>query len=77
VVFPVKEYEASYTAAYRTRFEQTYTLKFRGSTVVDISERDIRPTSYQLYQRDHLKAGGPAPLRQVTRFAADKLIRNW
>jgi hypothetical protein len=77
VVFPVKEYEASYTAGYRTRFEQNYTFKFRGSTVVDISERDTRPTSYQLYQRNYLKAGGPAPVRQVTRFAADKLIRNW
>jgi len=45
--------------------------------VVDIAERDTRPTSYQMYLRDHLKAGARRRLHTVTRFVADKLIRNW
>jgi len=77
MTFPLHEYDASYTMGYRTRFEQTYQIRFRGSTAIDISPRDEHPTSYQLYQRGHLKDGGPAPMRMVNRFVADKMIRNW
>ena len=65
------------SALSRTSSEKTHRIRIRGSTVIDISDRDTRPTSYQLYQRDNLKSGGPAPMQQVTRFVADKIIRNW
>jgi hypothetical protein len=85
LTFPIKEYEASYTVSFRTHSEKTHRIQFRGSTVVDISDKDKRPTSYHLYLRDELKSGGPTPmdgkasttLRELTRFVADKVIRNW
>jgi hypothetical protein len=45
----------------------TYTLTFKGNTLVDISPRSSSP-GYPLYQRDHLRDGSTAPLKVVTRF---------
>jgi hypothetical protein len=74
--FPLKETTARYTANAGTRFEQTYTCIFRGSTLVDISPRDQRPTSYPFYLRGHLRRD-TAPMKKVTHFVADRIIRNW
>lgn len=52
-----------------------YTIRFRGSTVVDISPReDDKLPDYRLYLRDHLRDGRVAPRRTVKRFVADKLV---
>lgn len=71
------EFETSYTTGFRGQFEAKYQVRFRGSTVIDISNRDTRPTSYQMYRRAHLLEPGPASMRQVTRFVADQAIHNW
>ncbi len=77
ILFPLKEFKATYTAGFRTRFERTYQFKFKGSTVIEVATRDTQPENYQLYQRDHFQDIGPAPRHKVTRFVADRLIRNW
>jgi hypothetical protein len=77
VQFPVPESTARYTvAAGIPGQEETYTLAFRGSTVVDVSPRDTSPNSYPLYLRDDLRATC-APMRQVTRFVAERPIAAW
>jgi len=43
---------------------------------VDITPRDTSPTSYPLYQREHLRAD-KAPLKKITRFVPDRIIANW
>ena len=76
LVFPVEETTASYTVNARTAAEQTYACTFRGSTLVDISPRDLAPTSYPLYLRDHLR-GDDAPVKAVERFVPDRTIIRW
>jgi hypothetical protein len=76
LAFPVPETTTTYTVNARTRAEQTYKCVFRGSTLVDISPRDNAPTSYPLYQRDHLRPGA-APVRTADRFVADRTIARW
>ncbi len=43
---------------------------------VDIGPRDQSPTSYPLYERDHLRSG-VTPMKAATRFASDRVITNW
>jgi hypothetical protein len=74
--FPVRETTARYTVNAQTDKQQVYTCTFRGSTLVDISPRDTSPTSYPLYQREHLRAD-KAPLKKITRFVPDRIIANW
>ena len=75
--FPVVEETVKYTADARVWHKETvHTCTFRGNTLVDITPRDTAPGSYPLYLRDHLKKGGPAPLKTVTRFSAQPL-RFW
>jgi hypothetical protein len=76
LTFPVKETTARYTVNARTPAEQVYTCDFRGSTLVDISPRDQSPTSYPLYQREHLRRD-KAPVKTVERFAASRTIVHW
>ena len=76
IEFPIGERTARYTACSRTNMEQTYACTFRGSTLVEISPRDDSPTSYPLYLRDHMRKD-KAPMKKVTRFVADRLIRDW
>jgi hypothetical protein len=76
LAFPIGETTARYTVNARTPAEQVYTCTFRGSTLVDISPRDRSPTSYPLYQREHLRQAR-APLKKVERFVAVKKISNW
>jgi hypothetical protein len=52
-----------------------YTLKFRGNTLVDVTPREDRGF-YPIYQRDHYKQTA-APMREVTRYVAPKLIKWW
>ena len=74
--FPVVEETVSYTALARAwRLETVYTCTFRGNTLVDISPREDAADSYPLYRRDHLKQAGPAPMKTVTRFAAQPMVR--
>jgi len=54
----------------------TYTITFRGNTVVDISPRDESPNVYPLYLRDHMKAK-KAPMKTIQRFVADKEVIRW
>ncbi len=54
----------------------TYTITFRGNTVVDISPRNESPNVYPLYLRDHMKAK-KTPMKTKTRFVADKKTLNW
>ena len=74
--FPVRESTASYTVNSGSPDEQVYRCTFRGSTVVDISPRDTSPTTYPMYQRDHLR-GHEAPMKNVERFVPSQLIVNW
>ena len=74
--FPVREETVQYTAQPRAwRKEVVHTCTFRGNTLVDISPRDTSPGNYPMYLRDHLKRGGPAPTKTITRFAAKPLVR--
>jgi hypothetical protein len=68
--FPVKEAKEEYT--YEAR---TYTLFFRGNTLVDVSPRNDQGY-YPIYQRDGLKRA-KAPMREVTSYAAPVLIKWW
>ena len=53
--------------------DTTYTVAYRGSTIVDIQPRETRPGKYPLYQRDKFKQA-QAPLRSVHRYVKDALI---
>jgi len=76
LTFPVKESAGVYTVAAHTPWETTYSCKFRGSTLMDISPRDTSPTSVPLYQREHLDKE-KAPVKEVTRFVPKRIITNW
>jgi hypothetical protein len=68
--FPIREATEHYTYAGRT-----YTLRFKGNTLVDISPRQDRG-NYPIYQRDPLKQA-KAPMKQVARFVAPSTIKWW
>lgn len=53
--------------------DKTYTIQYRGSTVVDISPRNADPTFIPMYQRDAMK-GTTAPMHTVKRFVAENLL---
>ena len=36
-----------------------------------------RPGSYPIYLREHLKQGGPAPMKKITRYVAEKELLCW
>ena len=76
LAFPVKESAGTYTVAAHTPWERTYTCKFRASTLIDISPRDTAPTSVPLHRRDHLRAV-KAPMKQVSRFVANRIVNRW
>ena len=66
--FPVEEETDQYTIA-----GKQYTVKFRGSTLLEVTPRDTDPKEYPLYQRDELR-GDRAPMHTVRRFVADRTI---
>jgi hypothetical protein len=76
LTFPLAKTTDRYTVNARTPAEQTYTCTFHGGTLVDISPRDLTPTSYELYQRDHLRKD-KAPTKTVQRFVPSKTIVRW
>ncbi|MDP7398194.1 MAG: hypothetical protein QF541_15080, partial [Lentisphaeria bacterium] len=76
VHFPINETTASYTAASGTADQQVYKCTFRGSTLVDISPRDDSPSSYPLYVRDGMRRE-ETPLKETTRYVADRTILHW
>jgi hypothetical protein len=53
--------------------DRTYTIWFRGSTIVDISPRSTDPKLIPTYQRDAMK-GTKAPMHTVKRFVAEILL---
>lgn len=68
--FPVPDSTDEYTIHGRK-----YTIRFRASTVVDISPRsDDGLPDYRLYLRNHLRDGRVAPQRSVQRFVADRVV---
>jgi hypothetical protein len=76
--FPVVEKAIDYTWMARLWREETVlSCVFRGNTLVDISPRDTLRSSYPIYLRDHLRQGGPAPMRQADRYVAERLIQRW
>ena len=77
LTFPVKETVAQYTVNARSKDETVYTCTFRGSTLVDIGPRDLRPTSIPLYQRDALKGANVAPMVAQRRFVLNGVVRGW
>jgi len=76
--FPVAEETARLSARTATKGDNqhtTYTIAFRGNTVVDISPRNESPAVYPMYLRDHLKATKEAPMKTVQRFVTEKVAR--
>jgi hypothetical protein len=53
--------------------DKTYTIHYRGSTVVDISPRNTDPELIPMYQRDAMKET-KAPMHRVKRFTAENLL---
>lgn len=68
LTFPVETTEEEYNVAGRK-----YTLKIKGSTVVDVTPRAEGANLYQYYVRNKEMAS-KAPTKEVTRFAADKIL---
>ncbi len=66
--FPVREETDKYTID-----GKVYTVKFRGSTAVDISPRDTDPKSYPIYQRAEMESD-KAPMRTEKRFVPDQVL---
>jgi hypothetical protein len=75
--FPVPATQSQYTM-----YDRTYTVSFRGATVVDIQPRNLPPASakcmsvrkmYPIYERDEMKATR-APMRSVKRFIPDRVL---
>jgi len=66
--FPVVESTDKYNV-----HGKTYTVKFRGSTVIDVQPRNNAPGKYPMYKREHYKKT-QAPMIKIKRFAADKII---
>jgi len=72
-----------------TTYETTYTCKFKGSTLVDISPQGDRPAhkrgvsddglmfevaaGYPMYRRDYYK-GNETPMNKKTRFVSQVII---
>jgi len=83
VQFPIKELTEHYTYRPSSFGAMSdiregglpYTLTFRGNTLVDVSPREDRGF-YPIYQRDPCKQT-IAPMREVTRFVAPRLIKWW
>jgi len=70
--FPLPEWKDKYTALQRWwMHEVTYTVTLRGSTVIEISPRDVSSLSYPLYRRDYLRRE-EAPIKTIKRF-----VPNW
>ena len=40
------------------------------------SPRDTSPTSYPLYQREHMRAA-QAPMKDVERFVPERIVTSW
>ena len=75
--FPVRKETVELSARMSEQKENphtTYTMNFRGNTLVDISPRDTSPTNYPMYQRDHMKAT-KTPEKTVQRFVTPELVR--
>ncbi|MFH1709434.1 MAG: hypothetical protein ABIF71_16170 [Planctomycetota bacterium] len=77
LTFPLGETMARYTVNPRSKAETVYTCTFRGSTLVDISPRDMAPAGLPLYRRDVLRKPGPAPMVKQTCFVPDRVVRGW
>jgi hypothetical protein len=52
---------------------KSYSITFRGSSVVDIQPRESGPQKYAMYQREYMRAA-ETPKHKVRRFVPDKII---
>ena len=75
--FPVVEETVRLSAKTGEKEHTTYTITFRGNTVVDISPRNESPDVYPMYLRDHMKTAKKAPMKKVRRFVSDKPVLQW
>ena len=68
--FPVQETTERYTIC-----DTLYTVKFRGSTVIDITPRESEDAEnrYLFFQREQLKSGS-APMHEVKRFVPSQVL---
>jgi hypothetical protein len=77
LTFPISESQVSYTAHHRVwRHERVYTYTFRGSTVVDVSPKETNPRNIPIFERAQM-CQGPAPMKRVTRFVPNTVLRQW
>ena len=75
--FPVPEETVQLSAKTANEGDKqhtTYSITFRGNTVVDISPRNDSPNVYPMYLRDHMKAQ-VAPMKTVQRYVAPQIAR--
>ncbi|MHB9037268.1 MAG: hypothetical protein ACYC64_11435 [Armatimonadota bacterium] len=68
LMFPVPESKDSYTID-----GQTYTVCFRGDTVMEIEPKSSTSDAYPIYRRDSFRAS-KAPMRKASRFVSSDLI---
>ena len=66
LTFPLRTYDFTYTIYAHTHMEQPFSFTMKANTVLDIDPRDLRPTTYPYYERDHMKAD-KAPIIDVIR----------
>jgi hypothetical protein len=68
LTFPVPARTDKYTI-----HGKVYEIHYRGSTVVDINNRNTNPAMIPLYQRQAMKAT-KTPVHTVKRFVADNIL---
>jgi len=74
LLFPLKTQDYSFTINGNTPHEQQVSFSMKANTVLDISPRDLRPTTYPFYQREHMKAE-KAPIHTATRRVSPVIPR--
>ena len=75
--FPVPTMTNQYTIAARTKYETTYTVTTRSSTVVDVSPRRTGEGIYPLFLRDDMKTAVDVKMKTVKRYVPDKTVSLW
>jgi len=66
-----------YTVSARTKYEKTYTVTTRGSTVVDISPRRTGEGIYPMFLRDEMKTAVDPGMKKIRRYVPDKTVTLW
>jgi hypothetical protein len=78
VTFPIAENTYAYVINKGTPTEESYGCVFRGSTLVSICGGPaLRANDFPLYRGREALRTDRAPLKQVTRFVADRQFAAW